>query len=94
MPEATLRRMDALSQALLLLWVGMALGFLFLGPPTLQALGRLDGVAWAAFALALALSWGARWLGTSRKRMASVPCGSGAPPCWPPCSCVSPAPFS
>lgn len=77
MNEKTLRRLDLLSAALLLLWLGMALGFAFLqAPTTFQVLGsrdlagqvvgatlrRLDWVAWAAFALPLGLSWGSRWL--------------------------------
>lgn len=77
MTDSTLRRLDALSMALLLLWLGMALGFALLqAPTTFQVLGnrdlagqvvgatlrRLDWVAWAAFLLPLLLSWGARWL--------------------------------
>jgi len=77
MNETTLRRLDAISITVLLLWLGMALGFAFLqAPTTFQVLGsrdlagqvvgatlrRLDWVAWAAFLLALGLSWGSRWL--------------------------------
>lgn len=77
MNEKTLRRLDLLSAALLLLWLGMALGFAFLqAPTTFHVLGsrdlagqvvgatlrRLDWMAWTAFALALALSWVPRWL--------------------------------
>ncbi|MDP2877266.1 MAG: DUF4149 domain-containing protein [Holophaga sp.] len=62
---------------LLLVWLGMALGFAFLqAPTTFQVLGdrdlagrivgatlvRLDWAAWGAFALALGLSWVPRWL--------------------------------
>jgi len=77
MNEKTLNRLDALSRALLLLWLGMALGFAFLqAPTTFQVLGsrdlagqvvgatlrRLDWAAWAVFLGAMALSWGSRWL--------------------------------
>jgi hypothetical protein len=77
MTETTLRRLDAVSCAVLLLWLGMALGFAFLqAPTTFHVLGsrdlagqvvgatlrRLDWVAWAAFLLPLGLSWGSRWL--------------------------------
>ncbi len=77
MNEKTLSRLDALSVALLLLWLGMALGFAFLqAPTTFQVLGsrdlagqvvgatlrRLDWVAWGVFISALGLSWGSRWL--------------------------------
>jgi len=63
MKASLLRRLDAFSQALLLLWGGMALGFLALGMSgSLSALRRLDWAAWAAFLLPLALSWGSRWL--------------------------------
>ena len=72
-----LRTLDALSIGLLLLWTGMALGFAALTAPVLfQALPardlagqvvslllpRLDWAAFAAFGLALALSFGGRWL--------------------------------
>lgn len=78
MTPATLRRLDTLSIALLLLWAGMALGFGALSAPVLFRLlpsrevaatvagvlvERLDWLALAAFALSLALSFGARWLG-------------------------------
>jgi len=77
MNEKTLSRLDALSMALLLLWLGMALGFAVLqAPTTFQVLGsrdlagqvvgatlrRLDWVAWGVFISALGLSWGSRWL--------------------------------
>lgn len=77
MNEKTLSRLDALSVALLLLWLGMALGFAFLqAPTTFQVLGsrdlagqvvgatlrRLDWVAWGVFIAVLGLSWGSRWL--------------------------------
>lgn len=77
MTEGTLRRLDAVSVSLLLLWLGMALGFVLLQvPAAYQLLGsrdlagqlvganlrRLDWVAFVAFALPLWLSWGPRWL--------------------------------
>ncbi len=77
MSEKTLSRLDTLSVALLLIWLGMALGFAFLqAPTTFQVLGsrdlagqvvgatlrRLDWVAWGVFLSALGLSWGTRWL--------------------------------
>lgn len=77
MNEKTLSRLDALSVALLFLWLGMALGFAFLqAPTTFQVLGsrdlagqvvgatlrRLDWVAWGVFISVLGLSWGSRWL--------------------------------
>lgn len=76
MSPSTLRRLDCVSTALLLLWAGAALGFgLFAAPVFFRELpsrdvagwiaglilGRLDWAAWAAFGLA-GLSWGARWL--------------------------------
>jgi hypothetical protein len=72
-----LRTLDALSAAALLLWTGMALGFAACFAPVLfqlvpgrdlagsvagAAIARLDWAAFAAFGLALALSWGGRWL--------------------------------
>lgn len=83
MNEKTLSRLDALSVALLLLWLGMALGFAFLqAPTTFQVLGsrdlagqvvgatlrRLDWVAWGVFISALGLSWGSRWLAEFQDR--------------------------
>lgn len=83
MREKTLRRLDALSIALLLLWLGMALGFAFLqAPTTFQVIGsrdlagqvvgttlrRLDWVAWGVFLLALGLSWGSRWLAECQEK--------------------------
>lgn len=77
MDEKTLRRLDALALALLLIWLGMALGFAFIqAPVTFKVIesrdlaGRvvgpslvlLDWAAWGAFALALGLSWIPRWL--------------------------------
>jgi len=77
MNEKTLSRLDTVSVALLLLWLGMALGFAFLqAPTTFQVLGsrdlagqvvgatlrRLDWVAGAVFLAVLGLSWGSRWL--------------------------------
>ncbi|HEX9081537.1 MAG TPA: DUF4149 domain-containing protein [Holophagaceae bacterium] len=76
MPERTLRLLDRLTVALLLLWAGAAIGFGFLVAPVLfrelpsrdvaghlagQVVARLDWAAWGAFGLA-GLSWGARWL--------------------------------
>lgn len=76
MNATTLRRLDRVSAALLLLWVGAALGFGLLVAPLLfrelpsrdgagrlagLILERLDWAAWAAFGLA-GLSWGARWM--------------------------------
>lgn len=75
-PES-LRRLDLLSMLLLLLWVGMALGFGLLTAPLLFAsipsrdlagrvaglvIGRLDWAAWIAFGGAFALSFLPRWL--------------------------------
>jgi hypothetical protein len=82
MTEKTLRRLDLLSAALLILWLGMALGFAFLqAPTTFHVLGsrdlagqvvgatlrRLDWVAFGVFALSLSLSWGSRWLAEFRE---------------------------
>lgn len=76
MNAIALRRLDRVSAALLLLWVGAALGFGLLVAPLLfrelpsrdgagrlagLILERLDWAAWAAFGLA-GLSWGARWM--------------------------------
>ena len=73
----TLRRLDSASLVLLLLWLGMALGFAALMAPALfsnlsskDLAGRLAGVmvarldiaAWIAFGGALFLSYGGRWL--------------------------------
>ena len=75
--EKTLRRLDSASLVLLLLWLGMALGFaglmapaLFSNLPSKDLAGRLAGVmvarldiaAWFAFGGALCLSYGGRWL--------------------------------
>jgi hypothetical protein len=78
MSDQTLRRLDAISITLLLLWIGMGVGFGALTAPWLfQALApnrdvpgmiaggivaRLDWAAWIAFGGAGALSWGSRWL--------------------------------
>jgi len=77
MSEKGLFRLDLASATLLLLWVGMALGFAFLTAPIAfqvlpsrdlaarvvgVALRRLDLLAWIAFGLPLALSFGSRWL--------------------------------
>ncbi len=75
--EKTLRRLDNASLVLLLLWLGMALGFAALMAPALFSIlpskdlaGRLAGLmverldisAWVAFGGALCLSYGGRWL--------------------------------
>lgn len=72
-----LRRLDLASITLLLLWLGMALGFgtlmapaLFANLPSRDLAGRIAGVmvagldvaAWIAFGGALLLSVGGRWL--------------------------------
>jgi hypothetical protein len=76
MSPTTLRRLDRISVALLLLWAGAALGFgVFSAPVFFRELpsrdvaghiagliiGRLDWAAWTVFGLA-GLSWGARWM--------------------------------
>ena len=76
MSPASLRRLDRISVALLLLWAGAALGFgVFSAPVFFRELpsrdvaghiagliiGRLDWAAWTVFGLA-GLSWGARWM--------------------------------
>jgi Domain of unknown function (DUF4149) len=76
MNSATIRRLDQLSQILLLLWAGAALGFgVFSAPVFFRELpsrdvagriagiiiGRLDWAAWAVFGLA-GLSWLGRWV--------------------------------
>jgi len=82
MTERNLRRLDAISMGLLLVWLGMGLGFAFLQAPTTfqvltsrdlagrvvgTTLARLDWVAWGVFALALGLSWIPRWLAEFRE---------------------------
>jgi hypothetical protein len=77
MNSESLRRLDLLSLLLLLLWMGMALGFGLLTAPLLFAnipsrdlagrvaglvIGRLDWAAWVAFGGAFALSFLPRWL--------------------------------
>ncbi len=72
-----LRRLDNASLVLLLLWLGMALGFAALMAPALFSnlpskdlagrlagvmVARLDMVAWIAFGGALLMSYGGRWL--------------------------------
>ncbi len=76
MNSNTIRRLDQLSQILLLLWAGAALGFgIFSAPVFFRELpsrdvagriagliiGRLDWAAWVAFGLA-GLSWLGRWV--------------------------------
>jgi hypothetical protein len=76
MSPSTLRRLDQLTVALLLLWAGAALGFGLLAAPLLfrelpsrdlagrlagLIIGRLDWTAWVVFALA-GLSWVGRWV--------------------------------
>ncbi|MBL0312788.1 MAG: DUF4149 domain-containing protein [Holophagaceae bacterium] len=75
--EKTLHRLDRASLVLLLLWLGMSLGFaalmapaLFSNLPSKDLAGRIAGVmvarldiaAWVAFGGALCLSYGGRWL--------------------------------
>lgn len=75
--QKKLRYFDTVSLVLLLLWLGMALGFaalmapaLFINLPSKDLAGRLAGVmvarldiaAWIAFGGALILSYGGRWL--------------------------------
>jgi Domain of unknown function (DUF4149) len=77
MSPESLRRLDLMSLLLLLLWVGMALGFGVLTAPLLFAnlpsrdlagrlaglvIERLDWAAWIAFGGAFALSFLPRWL--------------------------------
>lgn len=76
MSPAAIRRLDALTQILLLLWAGAALGFgIFSAPVFFRELpsrdvaghiaglivGRLDWAAWGVFGLA-GLSWLGRWM--------------------------------
>jgi hypothetical protein len=76
MSPNALRRLDQLSQLLLLLWAGAALGFgIFSAPLLFRELSsrdvaghlagliveRLDWAAWAAFGIA-GLSWIGRWI--------------------------------
>jgi hypothetical protein len=76
MSPNTLRRLDQLTQTILLLWAGAALGFgIFSAPVFFRELpsrdvaghiagliiGRLDWAAWIAFGLA-GLSWAGRWI--------------------------------
>lgn len=78
MTENSFRRLDAISMGVLLLWLGMALGFALLqAPATFQmvasrdlagrvvgtTLVRLDWVSWVVFLSVLCLSWVPRWLG-------------------------------
>ncbi len=75
--EKNLRRLDGASLALLLLWLGMAVGFAAFTAPALfstlpskdlagriagMMVARLDIAAWVAFGGALLLSYGGRWL--------------------------------
>lgn len=72
-----LRRLDGASLALLLVWLGMAVGFAAFTAPALfstlpskdmagriagMMVARLDIAAWVAFGGALLLSYGGRWL--------------------------------
>jgi hypothetical protein len=76
MNSATIRRVDQVSQVLLLLWAGAAIGFgIFSAPvffrelPSRDVAGRIAGIiierldwaAWATFGLA-GLSWVGRWV--------------------------------
>ena len=77
MTESSFRRLDAAVVALLLIWIGMGLGFGTLTAPLLfkwlpsrdlagslagRIVERLDWAAWVAFGGALLLGFGARWL--------------------------------
>lgn len=77
MDERYLPWLDRISVTVLLLWVGMALGVAALAAPAAfhelpsrdlagRVIGvsfrRVDLLAWIAFGLALALSFGSRWL--------------------------------
>jgi len=77
MTVKTLSRLDAAAAVLLLLWAGMVLGFAFLVAPLLfgilpsrdlagqiagRIVARLDIAAWIAFAAAIVLVQGARWM--------------------------------
>jgi hypothetical protein len=81
MKPKTLARLDASAAGILLLWTGMVLGFAFLVAPLLfgvlpsrdlagliagRVVGRLDLMAWGAFAGALVLVFFPRWLGEIR----------------------------
>ena len=77
MKSRTLARTDAIAAGLLVLWVGMVLGFAFLVAPLLfstlpsrdvaghiagRVVSRLDCAAWVAFLAAMALVLFPRWL--------------------------------
>ena len=77
MTMKALARLDAAAAVLLVLWAGMVLGFAFLTAPLLfgtlpsrdlagliagKVVARLDLAAWIAFAAAIALVQGARWM--------------------------------
>ena len=83
MTDRMLRILDRCTAAVLLLWVGAALGFGILMAPVLfqqlpsrdvaghlagLVVGRLDWAAWAAFGLA-GLSWGARWFAGAKEEV-------------------------
>ncbi len=83
MKPRTLRLLDRLAAALLLLWAGAALGFGLLAPLLFRELpsrdlaghlaglmvARLDWTAWGAFGLAGILSWGTRWLAEMKEEV-------------------------
>ena len=77
MTDKLLRRLDALVIALLLIWIGMGLGFGILTAPLLfkllpsrdlagsiagRVVERLDWAAWIVFGAATLIGFGARWL--------------------------------
>ncbi len=77
MTDKLLRRLDAVVIALLLIWIGMGLGFGILTAPLLfkllpsrdlagaiagRVVERLDWAAWVAFGVATVLGFGVRWL--------------------------------
>lgn len=83
MTPRTIRLLDRLAVALLLLWAGAALGFGLLAPLLFRELpsrdlagriaglmvARLDWAAWGAFGLAGILSWGTRWLAEMKEEV-------------------------
>ena len=77
MDDKLFRRLDAAVVALLLIWIGMGLGFGALTAPLLfkwlpsrdlagsvagRIVERLDWAAWVAFGLAVILGFGSRWM--------------------------------
>ncbi|MCE1229568.1 MAG: DUF4149 domain-containing protein [Firmicutes bacterium] len=83
MTEKNLRRLDLFSAALLVLWLGLAIGFAFVQAPVTfklaesrdvagrivgASLVRLEWAAWIAFGLSLALVWVPRWLAEFKEK--------------------------